>query len=91
MKIFLLNQYAGLMHGPIPAWYGGAGGTGSPLAQNFVYLGARDFVFVEPDASDETRMNRLVPFETRPRRRIANGRIPPFCTLAHGAARKPGG
>lgn len=38
----------------------GVGGTGSPLAQNLVYLGARDFVVIEPDASDETSMNRLV-------------------------------
>ena len=36
------------------------GGTGSPLVQNLVYLGARDFLLVEPDASDETSMNRLV-------------------------------
>jgi molybdopterin/thiamine biosynthesis adenylyltransferase len=38
----------------------GTGGTGSPLAQNLVYLGARDFVVIEPDKSDETSMNRLV-------------------------------
>lgn len=38
----------------------GAGGTGSPLVQNLVYLGARDFVIVEHDSSDETSMNRLV-------------------------------
>jgi molybdopterin/thiamine biosynthesis adenylyltransferase len=38
----------------------GLGGTGSPLAQSLVYLGARDFLFIEPDASDETSMNRLV-------------------------------
>lgn len=38
----------------------GLGGTGSALAQNLVYLGARDFVIIEPDASDETSMNRLV-------------------------------
>jgi molybdopterin/thiamine biosynthesis adenylyltransferase len=38
----------------------GTGGTGSTLAQNLVYLGARDFVVIEPDKSDETSMNRLV-------------------------------
>jgi molybdopterin/thiamine biosynthesis adenylyltransferase len=38
----------------------GLGGTGSPLVQNLVYLGARDFLLIEPDASDETSMNRLV-------------------------------
>ena len=38
----------------------GLGGTGSPLAQNLVYLGARDFVFVDGDCSDETSMNRLI-------------------------------
>jgi molybdopterin/thiamine biosynthesis adenylyltransferase len=38
----------------------GLGGTGSPLLQNLVYLGARDFLIIDPDASDETSMNRLV-------------------------------
>ncbi len=38
----------------------GAGGTGSPLIQNLVYLGVRDFVLVDFDASDDTSMNRLV-------------------------------
>jgi molybdopterin/thiamine biosynthesis adenylyltransferase len=38
----------------------GLGGTGSPLLQNLVYLGARDFFVIDPDASDETSMNRLV-------------------------------
>lgn len=38
----------------------GLGGTGGPLAQNLVYLGARDFLFVDHDSSDETSMNRLV-------------------------------
>lgn len=38
----------------------GLGGTGSPLLQNLVYLGARDFLLIDPDASDETSMNRLV-------------------------------
>lgn len=38
----------------------GAGGTGSPLAQNLVYLGARDYLLVDSDSSDETSMNRLV-------------------------------
>jgi molybdopterin/thiamine biosynthesis adenylyltransferase len=38
----------------------GTGGTGSPLAQNLVYLGVRDFLVIEPDQSDETSMNRLV-------------------------------
>jgi molybdopterin-synthase adenylyltransferase len=39
---------------------GGAGGTGSPLIQNLVYLGVRDFVLVEYDDADDTNMNRLV-------------------------------
>lgn len=38
----------------------GLGGTGSPLLQNLVYLGARDFLIIDPDTSDETSMNRLV-------------------------------
>jgi|CXWL01.1.fsa_nt_gi molybdopterin/thiamine biosynthesis adenylyltransferase len=38
----------------------GLGGTGSPLVQNLVYLGVRDFLVVDPDASDETSLNRLV-------------------------------
>lgn len=38
----------------------GAGGTGSPLLQNLVYLGIRDFVLVEDDEADDTSMNRLV-------------------------------
>lgn len=38
----------------------GAGGTGSPVVQNLVYLGVRDFVVVDDDAADETSMNRLV-------------------------------
>jgi molybdopterin/thiamine biosynthesis adenylyltransferase len=38
----------------------GAGGTGSTLAQNLVFLGARDFVIIDHDNSDETSMNRLV-------------------------------
>jgi molybdopterin-synthase adenylyltransferase len=38
----------------------GAGGTGGPLVQNLVYLGARDFLVVDHDSSDETSMNRLV-------------------------------
>jgi molybdopterin/thiamine biosynthesis adenylyltransferase len=38
----------------------GAGGTGGPLIQNLVYLGARDFVVIDHDSSDETSMNRLV-------------------------------
>jgi molybdopterin/thiamine biosynthesis adenylyltransferase len=38
----------------------GLGGTGGPIIQNLVYLGARDFVLVDHDASDETSMNRLV-------------------------------
>jgi len=38
----------------------GLGGTGSPLVQNLVYLGARNFVLIDDDASDETSMNRLV-------------------------------
>jgi len=38
----------------------GTGGTGGSLVQNLVYLGARDFVVIEPDKSDETSMNRLV-------------------------------
>lgn len=38
----------------------GAGGSGSPLLQNLVYLGGRDFVVIDFDESDETNMNRLV-------------------------------
>jgi len=38
----------------------GAGGTGSLLIQNLVYLGIRQFVLVEDDDSDTTSMNRLV-------------------------------
>jgi molybdopterin/thiamine biosynthesis adenylyltransferase len=38
----------------------GLGGTGSPLMQNLVYLGARNFLGIDFDASDETSMNRLV-------------------------------
>lgn len=38
----------------------GLGGTGSPLLQNLVYLGARNFLIIDPDDSDETSMNRLV-------------------------------
>lgn len=43
----------------------GNGGTGSPLAQNLVYLGLRDFVLIDPDAADETSMNRLVTARRR--------------------------
>lgn len=38
----------------------GAGGTGSPLIQNLVYLGCRDFLIVDPDDIDVTSMNRVV-------------------------------
>jgi molybdopterin/thiamine biosynthesis adenylyltransferase len=38
----------------------GAGGTGSILLQNLVYLGVRDFLLVEDDSADVTSMNRLV-------------------------------
>lgn len=38
----------------------GLGGTGGPIVQNLVYLGAREFLFVDHDSSDETSMNRLV-------------------------------
>lgn len=38
----------------------GLGGTGSPLAQNLVFLGGRDFVLIDDDVSDDTSMNRLV-------------------------------
>ncbi len=38
----------------------GCGGIGSPLLQNLVYLGCRDFVLIDEDVSDETSMNRLV-------------------------------
>jgi molybdopterin/thiamine biosynthesis adenylyltransferase len=38
----------------------GVGGTGSPVVQNLVYLGVRDFIIVDDDAADETSMNRLV-------------------------------
>lgn len=38
----------------------GLGGTGSPLVQNLVFLGGRDFVLIDDDVSDDTNMNRLV-------------------------------
>jgi molybdopterin/thiamine biosynthesis adenylyltransferase len=38
----------------------GAGGTGSPLIQNLVYLGVRNFVLIDDDDTDESNMNRLV-------------------------------
>lgn len=38
----------------------GCGGTGSHVAQQLAYLGARDFVLVDPDSADDTSMNRLV-------------------------------
>ncbi len=38
----------------------GAGGTGSLVVQNLVYLGLRDFIVVDDDMADETSMNRLV-------------------------------
>lgn len=38
----------------------GAGGTGSTLLQNLVYLGFRDFIIVDDDEADDTSMNRLV-------------------------------
>jgi molybdopterin-synthase adenylyltransferase len=38
----------------------GAGGTGSQLIQNLVYLGVRDFVLIDHDEADPTNMNRLV-------------------------------
>jgi molybdopterin/thiamine biosynthesis adenylyltransferase len=41
----------------------GLGGTGSPLVQNLVYLGGRDFLLVDHDMTDETSMNRVVTAE----------------------------
>ena len=38
----------------------GQGGTGSQTVQQLVYLGGRDFVLVDPDAAEDTNMNRLV-------------------------------
>lgn len=38
----------------------GAGGTGSPLVQNLVYLVCRDILVVDPDDVDVTSMNRVV-------------------------------
>lgn len=38
----------------------GLGGTGSQIAQNLAYIGARDFVLVDDDVADHTNMNRLV-------------------------------
>lgn len=38
----------------------GAGGTGSQMAQNLVYLGIRDFVLIDHDRADQRNMNRLV-------------------------------
>jgi len=38
----------------------GAGGTGSQLVQNLVYLGIRDFLIIEHDQADDTNQNRLV-------------------------------
>jgi len=38
----------------------GLGGTGSPLLQNLVYLGIRNFILIDHDDSDESSMNRLV-------------------------------
>lgn len=44
----------------IPVAVVGLGGTGSPLVQNLVYLGVRDFVLVDADRADHSNMNRLV-------------------------------
>lgn len=38
----------------------GLGGTGSIVAQQLAYLGARAFVLVDPDKIDATNLNRLV-------------------------------
>jgi len=38
----------------------GLGGTGSVIAQQLAYLGVRWFLLVDPDAVDETSLNRLV-------------------------------
>jgi len=38
----------------------GNGGTGSPLIQDLLYMGFRDFVLIDPDVADETSLNRLV-------------------------------
>lgn len=43
-------------------WIGvvGAGGTGSQIVQNLVYLGVRNFILIDDDKADETDMNRLI-------------------------------
>ncbi len=38
----------------------GAGGTGSHVAQQLVYLGVRDLVVIDDDLADDSNMNRLV-------------------------------
>lgn len=38
----------------------GAGGTGSPLIQDLLFLGFRNFVLVDDEETDETNLNRLV-------------------------------
>ena len=38
----------------------GLGGTGSHMAQNLAYLGARDFVLIDQDRVEVTNLNRLV-------------------------------
>ena len=38
----------------------GNGGTGSHALLQLVFMGGRDFVLVDPDAADDTSMNRLV-------------------------------
>ncbi len=38
----------------------GAGGTGSVTVQQLAYLGARDITIIDPDAVEETNLNRLV-------------------------------
>jgi molybdopterin/thiamine biosynthesis adenylyltransferase len=43
----------------------GAGGIGSQLIQNLVYLGVADFVLVEAELVDATNMNRLVTARAR--------------------------
>jgi len=38
----------------------GLGGTGSAVAQQLTYLGAKKFLLIDPDTVDETSLNRLI-------------------------------
>jgi molybdopterin/thiamine biosynthesis adenylyltransferase len=42
----------------------GVGGNGSPVIQNLVYQGCRDFVEIDDDVADETSLNRLITATT---------------------------